>query len=102
MVTVYCKLQGGGVEKMIKISDQTMRMINQLPQETRTRVDQVIRRHIAACLKNGSPVENLDRILIEAVEVTKLEERLREEKVEEAPDWEPYRKYEQYSSPRDL
>jgi hypothetical protein len=86
----------------MKLSDQTIRMINQLPQEMRDKVDQVIRTHVTACVKNGSPVENLDRLLIEAVEVVKLEERFPEMKIEYLPDWEPYRRYDQYSSPRDM
>ena len=52
----------------MKISEQTLRMINQLPKDTRTKVDQVIRTHVAACVKNGSPIESLERLFIEAVE----------------------------------
>ena len=86
----------------MKISEQTLKMINQLPQDTRLKVDQVIRTHVAACRKTGSPIENLDRLFIEAVEIVKLEERCPETRLEYSAEWEPFRRYEQYASPRDL
>jgi hypothetical protein len=89
-------------EEDMKISDQTLKMINQLPQATRTKVDQVIRTHVAACRKTGSPIENLDRLFIEAVEIVKLEERCPETRFEFSSEWEPLRRYDQYLSPRDL
>lgn len=87
---------------MTRLSDQTIKLINQLPQDTRAKVDQIIRTHLAACLKNGSPVENMERLFIEAVEVVKLEERSPETRMEFDPNWEPFRHYDQYSSPRDM
>ncbi len=86
----------------MKISDQTLKMINQLPQATRVKVDQVIRTHVAACRKTGSPIENLDRLFIEAVEIVRLEERCPETRLEYSAEWEPFRRYEQYASPREL
>lgn len=86
----------------MKISDQTLKMISQLPPNTRTKVDKVIRTHVAACMKTGSPIENLDRLFIEAVEIVKLEERVPEMRYEFIADVEPYRHYDQYSSPREL
>lgn len=87
---------------MTKPSDQTIKMISQLSREIRAKVDKVIRTHVEACMKNGSPVENLDRLFIEAVEVVKLEERLQEPKIDFAIKSEPFRRYDQYSSPRDM
>lgn len=89
-------------EGFMKISDQTLKMINQLPQATRAKVDQIIRTHVAACRRTGSPIENLDRLFIEAVEIVKLEERRPETKLEYSSEWEPFRRYDQYLSPRDL
>lgn len=86
----------------MKISEQTIKMINQLPTETRTKVDKVVRTHVAACMKTGSPVENFDRLLIEAVEIVRLEERFPEMRLDYNGEWEPYRQYEQYTSPREL
>lgn len=86
----------------MKISDQTLKMINQLTPGIRRKVDIVIRTHVAACMKTGSPIENLDRLFIEAVEIVKLEERCPEMRVEYSAEWEPLRRYEQYRSPRDL
>ncbi|MCI0339272.1 MAG: hypothetical protein L0226_17000 [Acidobacteria bacterium] len=87
---------------MTKPSDQTIKMISQLSREIRAKVDKVIRTHVEACMKNGSPVENLDRLFIEAVEVVKLEERLQEPKMDFRINSEPFRRYDQYSSPRDV
>ncbi len=92
----------GGNKEMTKLSDQTLRMINQLPKDVRAKVDGVIRTHVSACLKNGSPVENLDRLFIEAVEVIRMEEKFPEPKMDYLHEVEPFRRYEQYSSPRDL
>jgi hypothetical protein len=89
-------------KRIMKVSEQTLRMINQLPSDTRVKVDQVIRTHVAACRRTGSPIENLDRLFIEAVEIVKLEERCPETRLEYSPEWEPLRRYDQYLSPRDL
>ncbi|MGH9837676.1 MAG: hypothetical protein ACREEM_02705 [Blastocatellia bacterium] len=86
----------------MKISEQTLRMINQLPPDTKTKVDKVVRTHVQACMKTGSPVENFDRLLIEAVEIVKLEERNPETRLEYSAEWEPFRHYDQYISPREL
>ncbi len=86
----------------MKISEQTLRMINQLPPDTKIKVDKVVRTHVQACMKTGSPVENFDRLLIEAVEIVKLEERNPETRLEYSAEWEPFRHYDQYISPREL
>ena len=86
----------------MKISDQTLKMINQLSPDTRSKVDKVVRTHVQACLRTGSPVENFDRLLIEAVEIVRLEERVPEMRLEYSAEWEPYRHYDQYISPREL
>jgi hypothetical protein len=86
----------------MKISEQTLKMINQLPRDMRSKVDRVVRTHVQACMKTGSPVENFDRLLIEAVEIVKLEERAPETRLEYSAEWEPHRHYDQYISPREL
>jgi len=86
----------------MKVSDQVIKMISQLPSEMRAKVDKVVNRHVSACLKSGSPIESFDRLLIEAVEVVKLEERSPETRLEFVREVEPHRSYEQYISPRDL
>lgn len=85
-----------------KISDQTLKMLRNLSADQRAKVDQVVRTHVKACLRNGSPLESFDRLLIEAVEVVKLEERVPETKYDFVPSVEPFRHYEQYTSPREL
>lgn len=85
-----------------KISDQTLKMLKNLSRDQRAKVDEVVRTHVKACLRNGSPLESFDRLLIEAVEVVKLEERVPEMKFDFVPGVEPFRHYEQYTSPREL
>ena len=85
-----------------KLSDQTVKLINRLDEHTRAEVAKVVRTHLTACAKNGSPIESLDRLFIEAVEIVNLETRCPETRYEFNPYVEPIRRYEQYVSPRDL
>jgi len=85
---------------MVKISKETLRMVDTLPGEKRGKVEAIVRRHVAACQKNGFLPENLERVYIEAVEMVELEERFPEPVVEDIRDWEPARHYDQYISPR--
>lgn len=85
---------------MVKISSDTLKLINKLPKKKKERVDAIVRRHVAACQRNGFDPENLDRVYIEAVEMIDLEVRFPEPVVEENRDWEPVRHYDQYISPK--
>lgn len=85
-----------------KLSDQTVKLISKLSDDTREQVTKVVKTHLAACARNGSPIESLDRLFIEAVEIVKLEARVPEMRYEFNPHWEPARRYEQYVSPREL
>jgi hypothetical protein len=85
---------------MVKISSDTLKMINKLPKKKKERVDAIVRRHVAACQKNGFEPENLDRVYIEAIEMIELEVRFPDPVVEEVRDWEPARHYDQYISPK--
>jgi len=84
----------------MKISNDTLRMINKLSKKRREKVDVIVRRHVAACQKNGFYPENMERVYIEAIEMVELEERFPEPVVEETRDWEPARHYDQYVSPK--
>jgi hypothetical protein len=59
----------------MKISNDTLRMINKLSKKRREKVDAIVRRHVAACQKNGFYPENMERVYIEAIEMVELEER---------------------------
>jgi hypothetical protein len=85
---------------MVKISTDTLKLINKLPKKKKERVDAIVRRHVAACQRNGFDPENLDRVYIEAIEMIDLEVRFPEPVVEETRDWEPARHYDQYISPK--
>ncbi len=85
---------------MTKLTSETIKMIEHLPSEKREKVNLIVRRHVAACQKNGFLPENLERVYIEAVEMVDLEDRFPEPVVEEIRDWEPARHYDQYVSPR--
>jgi len=85
---------------MVKISSDTLKLINKLPKKKKERVDAIVRRHVAACQRNGFEPENLDRVYIEAIEMIDLEVQFPEPTVEENRDWEPARHYDQYISPK--
>ena len=84
----------------MKLSNDTLKVINKLSKGKREKVDAIVRRHVAACYKNGFPPENLDRVYIEAIEIVDLEALHPEPQVEEVRDWEPARHYDQYVSPK--
>jgi hypothetical protein len=84
----------------MKISSDTLKLVNRLSKKKREKVDAIVRRHVAACQKNGFHPENMERVYIEAVEMVDLEERFPEPVVEEFRDWEPARHYDQYVSPK--
>jgi hypothetical protein len=85
---------------MMKISSDTLKLVHRLPKKKREKVDAIVRRHVAACQKNGFLPENMERVYIEAVEMVDLEERFPEPRDEEIRDWEPARRYDQYVSPK--
>lgn len=85
----------------MKITSDILKLINKLSDEERAKVDKVVKRHVAACLRNGFQPENMDRVYIEAVEMVRLEEQFPEpETVKEERIYEPFRRYEQYVSPK--
>ena len=85
---------------MVKISSDTLKLINKLPKNKKEKVDAIVRRHVAACQRNGFDPENLDRVYIEAVEMIDLEVKFPEPSAEDSRDWEPARHYDQYISPK--
>ncbi|HZF39894.1 MAG TPA: hypothetical protein VE715_13790 [Blastocatellia bacterium] len=85
---------------MVKISSDTLKLINKLSKKKKEKVDAIVRRHVAACQRNGFDPENLDRVYIEAVEMIDLEVNFPEQSAEESRDWEPARHYDQYISPK--
>ena len=60
--------------------------------------DRIIYAHVRACLLNGSPVENADRLFIEAMDIAKQEARSTPP-VETRAN-EPFWRYDIYVSPR--
>ena len=84
----------------MKLSNDTLKLINRLSKDKRAKVDAIVRRHVTACHKNGFPPENIDRVYIEAAELVDLEELHPEPVLEEIRDWEPARHYDQYVSPK--
>ncbi|MFN0124087.1 MAG: hypothetical protein ACKV2V_26590 [Blastocatellia bacterium] len=84
----------------MKVDPDTIRAFNQLSREKRGKVEAIVRRHVAACYRNGFPPENLDRVYIEAMDVVRMEEKFPEPVTAETRDYEPVRHYDQYISPR--
>lgn len=84
----------------VKVSNDTLKLIDKLPETKRERVDAIVRRHIRACQRNGFQPEDMERVFIEAIEIVDLEERFPEWRAEDKRDWEPVRSYNQYVSPK--
>lgn len=83
---------------MIKTSADVERALNAMPAQQREEVQEIIRRHIAACYRLGFRPESLDRVYAEAIEIVKLGDN--QEPVKQTRDWEPRRRYTQYASPK--
>jgi hypothetical protein len=86
-----------------RLTKQTISLITSLPLEKKLKVDEVVRRHVLACRRNGFMPENMERVFIEAVEMVEMEERAPQSSQSvdvEVRDYEPLRRYEQYVSPR--
>lgn len=86
---------------MMKITSDTLKSLNKLPDIKRQKVDAMVRRHVRACQQNGFDPENLERVYIEAIEMVDIEDRFPEASVsEDNRNWEPFRQYDQYISPK--
>lgn len=85
---------------MMKVSMDTLKAIGKLPKNKREKVDAIVRRHIAACQRNGFQPENIERVFIEAMEMVDLERRFPEPMADDVRDWQPARHYDQYVSPK--
>jgi hypothetical protein len=86
-----------------KLAEQTLKLMERLDDVERAAVDAQMHTYLKACVKHGSPIENLDRVILESIEVTRLEARLGETrsaaKSVEHENWPPMT-YPQYVSPR--
>lgn len=83
----------------ITLSSDTLRKVNSLPDVKRAKVIEIVKRHLRACAKNGCPLESLDRVYLEAMEVAEMELKFPEPKKEFFREWET-RHYDQYISPK--
>ncbi len=95
------KVQERGNLEMMKITSDTLKMLNKLPDDKRQKVDAIVRRHVRACQQNGFNPENLERAYIEAIEMVDIEDRFPDPVInEDNRTWEPFRQYDQYISPK--
>ena len=83
----------------LTITNDTLRKVNNLPEEKRAKVLQIVKRHLLACAKNGCPTESMDRVYLEAIDVAEMETKFPEGKKETFREWE-VRHYDQYVSPK--
>ncbi len=84
----------------LSVSNDTLRKVNSLQDKKRAKVISIVRRHLKACEKNGCPLENLDRVYLEAIEVAEMEMKFPETEKTKFQSWEPARHYDQYVSPK--
>lgn len=83
---------------MQKITSDTLKQINRLPADQRQRVEAVVRRHVQACFGLGFAPDDLERVYVEAIQQVEMGDDLVE--AEHGPT-ELFRRYEQYTSPRE-
>lgn len=83
---------------MVKLSADTLKAFKQMDAASRERAQNIVRDHVTACMNLGMQPDNLDRVYIEAMEIVRME--LPEEAATQA--YEPFRRYEQYQSPREM
>lgn len=86
---------------MATLSASTLRAYEMLSPDQKIATDHIIRAHIAACRKQGIPVESMDRVWFEAMEQVRLDGVLTPQSGESASH-EPRRRYDVYTTPRDL
>jgi hypothetical protein len=82
-------------------SRHTIQQLQSLTDEERATLKEKLRTHLRLCVQIGAPIENLERFIVEGIEVMRVEA----EEVVTAPvsrSYWPEIKYHQYVSPRDL
>jgi hypothetical protein len=84
---------------MINVSTATSRAFQRLDAATQLQVKAVVREHLQACVNTGAPIENLDRVFVEAIEIVRLGFK---EEVYPSHVKDLKRIYEQYRSPREV
>lgn len=88
----------------MKLTQETLKLVLQLPSDTQSKLDQLIKRHVRACEKLGAPLEGMDRVVLEGIQLLQLEEKHPAPAIVEmtpSNGW-PETRYEQYRSPREL
>ena len=84
----------------MKLSAHALRALQELDDNGRDAVEQIVRAHIRAFRLNGFQPENLERVYQEAIEIIRLEGPPKKDLAMSANKYEPTRRYEQYRSPR--
>ncbi len=85
----------------MKIPENVRKALEALPQEKRTKVRAIVRRHVEACRRVGVELEFMDRVWLEAIEAVENEERFSESFInDDWPEYTPLRSYDVYRSPR--
>lgn len=83
-------------EISLKISQETLNKVSKLPKEKRERVEEIAREHIRTCRRMDVPMESMDRLYVEAMEMVALGLDDGDEK------WDEYtapQRYHQYTAP---
>ena len=83
----------------LTVSSETLRKVNGLQAEKRAKVISIVKQHLRACAKNGCPLESLERVYLEAMEVAEIETKFPEPAKKFFREWET-RHYDQYISPK--
>lgn len=79
--------------------ENVRRILDALPPEKQRRVNAIVNRHLRACDRQGVPLENLERVYIEAVEIAAIDEKPFSNQFLDSHH-DPPRRYEQYLPPK--
>jgi len=81
---------------------QVLEAWHKLTRSQRAVVKAIVKRHYAACRRNGVAIESHDRVWIEAIEMERLDRGKQQDEDESEPEkgW-PFTRYWQYVTPID-
>ena len=97
-----CSVSDKTLAKTGQLPASTIKALNALKPEARALADKMVTAHVRACKRQGVPIEQFDRVVLEAIEEAQRELRHGAPTVTASlPKPEPFRCYPQYATPKD-
>jgi hypothetical protein len=87
---------------IFKPTQTLLRLLEGLSDDEKEKVEKAVKDHVRACLRNGFQPETMERVVIEAVEIVRMENRFPEPEPEPRPvgEW-PAITYHVYTTPKE-